>query len=197
MVDDPTFPYRVAFGLTVFGVLGAIDVVRHPRNPKRLKEYAFLFAVTGAAMLHALLHDAVTYALSPDYFRVVKGLPARSFFPEVAKLAAMAGWTAGLAVGLTLLVANNPLPRLAQLPYSSLAHELRWPLGGSVLLAATLGSAAELWPRPWVRLLALGGLPIEAPHHVAMVWAVHIGTYTGALAGLARAFLRVRRRRAG
>ena len=59
-MDDPTFPYRVAFGLIVFGALGAIDRIRNPRNPTRLREYGFLFGVTGAVMLYGLLPDAVT-----------------------------------------------------------------------------------------------------------------------------------------
>ncbi len=158
------------------GLLGAIDPIRNPRNPRRLKEYAFLFGVTGAASVYGLLHHAATYSFSHDYFRVIKGVRAASFFPQVAKLALMAGWTAGLVVGLVLLVANNPSRRMPQLPYSRLALHLLWPLLASPFLASVLGVAALLRPDPWVHGLSIDAAASRDPSEIGAVWAIHLGT---------------------
>ncbi len=195
MVDDPTFPYRVAAGLAIFGVLGAIDLARNPENPKRLKEYIFLFSVTGAVMLYGLAHDRITFALSPEYFRVVKGLRAESFFPEVAELALMASWTAGLVIGLALLVANNPAERLPQLPYRRLAGYLGWPAVVSVAFAVASYVAVGIEPRWTIETLAIDEMPIERPGALAAVWAAHIGTYGGAVVGIALAVTGIRAER--
>lgn len=195
VIDDPTFPYRVAFGLAVFAVLGAIDVLRNPRNPKRLKEYAFLFAVTGAVMLYGLGHDAVTFTLSPEYFHAVKGLRTPTFFPDVAKLALMASWTAGLAIGLVLLVANNPSPTLPQLRYPRLARYVEWPLGCSLLADAAAVAIALVWPRWCADVLDVDARETRASASVALVWCIHIASYAGAIVGLVIAAVQVRRER--
>ncbi|HHH27511.1 MAG TPA: hypothetical protein ENK57_04055, partial [Polyangiaceae bacterium] len=80
MSDDPTFIYRVAFGLTVFATLGVRDLLKNPQNPSRLKEYLFLFSVTAAVMSYGLAHDLLTFSISPSYFSAVKGLPRGRFF---------------------------------------------------------------------------------------------------------------------
>ena len=195
MVDDPTFPYRVAFGLTVFGVLGVIDAVRNPQNPERLKEYAFLFAVTVAAMLYGLVHDATTFSLSPEYFSAVKGLRAPSFFPDVAQLALRASWTVGLAIGLTFLIANNPCKQRPQLPYSRLARHLGWPIVAAPTFAAFLAVASMVAPQWSSRALGVTALEVQDFGTVAMVWAVHLGTYSGAAVGLVAAVARIRNER--
>lgn len=194
MTDDPTLPYRVAFGLTVFGVLGMVDLVRHPRNPRRLKEYAFLFGVTGAVMLYGLAHDAVTFAIAPEYFTVLKGLGEEAAFVDVARLALMATWTAGLAIGLALLVANNPSRRLPRLGYRALASELRW-LAASPAVAIACGAGTALFPQATVRLLDVGAWPVRHPEEVAIAWAIHVGSYAGAALGAIAAVPRVRARR--
>jgi hypothetical protein len=191
VVNDPTFPYRVAFGLTIFGVLGVIDVVRNPQNPKRLKEYAFLFGVTAIVMLFGLVHDAVTFSLSPDYFRVIKGIRSGSFFPDVAQLALAASWTVGLVIGLAFLVANNPSERWPQLPYRRLARHLLWPAVMAPLLAVFMAVATRLAPE-WVAE-RLGSSALRAD--VATVWVAHIGTYVGAVSGLVAGVVQITRER--
>ncbi len=195
VLDDPTFPYRVAFGLTVFAVLGAIDLRRNPEDPRRLKEYAFLFGVTGATMLYGLAHDAVTFAIAPEYFVVMKGLGHAARFGDVARLALMASWTAGLAVGLGLLVANHPSPRFAQLGYRHLARFLLGPLAGAVAAALGLGGLALAFPVRAIATLGLAADSLRDPAPTAVVWAAHIGTYAGAALGLLGAVAGVRRGR--
>ncbi|MCA9606800.1 MAG: hypothetical protein KC619_14440 [Myxococcales bacterium] len=191
MIDDPTFAYRVVFGLLIFSVLGAIDLARHPDDPRRLKEYGFLFGVTGAVMLYGVAHDAVTFAIAPEYFSVLKGLGDASFFPDVARLALMASWTVGLAIGLVLLVANNP-SRRPQLGYRLLVRQLGWPFALSPLLAVAFGTLTACAPSTARRALAVDGFAIVRPDEVAVVWAIHIGTYAGAALGAAIAVVRVR-----
>lgn len=179
-MDDPTFVYRLAFGLAVLGVLGIRDLVRNPDNPKRLKEYAFLFGVTLVVMGYGLAHDAVTFAISPRYYREEKLLAVVDFFPDVAVLALQASWTAGLGVGLAILVANNPSKRAPQLPYKRLAWFLLLPLTCSPLVAATFGGLARLvWQ-----------FDLKSTVHL-----IHIGTYAGAIVGTVAAALAIRRAR--
>jgi len=176
-----TWPWRLALGLGLLAVLAAIDLVRHPKNPTRIKEYGFLFAVTGATMVHGLVHDLVTWSFSPEYFAVGKGLGdcADSFFPEVAALALKASWSAGLFIGLVLLIANNPSKRRPQLPYRRLARFVLWPLACSVGAAVVAGLASYL----------------SGAAEFSQVWAIHIGTYVGALVGVITGAVLVRRER--
>ena len=115
-MNDPTFPYRVALGLLALAVLAAIHTRRHPDNPTRLKEYAFLFGTTVLTMLYGLLHDRITYRLSPAYYTIYKGIAAEHFWPEVGRLALEASWTAGLAIGVVLLALGAARYRTRDLP---------------------------------------------------------------------------------
>ena len=193
--DDVTFPYRVALGLCFFGALGAWDLRRNPSNPRRLKEYAFLFGVALATMLYALAHDAVTFALGDEYFRVVKGLESRHFDLAVAGLALKAGWTAGLVIGLVFVVANNPSKRWRQLSYRDLTRQLAWPLLSSPFAALLLGLWAHARPDAWIDALDIAWLRADSLADVVRVWAVHIGSYLGAIAGLLVASIHILRQR--
>ncbi|MEM9070246.1 MAG: hypothetical protein AAGE52_17195 [Myxococcota bacterium] len=183
MADDPTFVYRVVFGVLLLGALGARDWIKHPENPARLKEYVFLFSVTALTMLYGLAHDAITFFISPTYFRLFKGIPATSFFPDVARLALMASWTAGLAIGLVLLIANNPSAKYPQLSYRRLSALLLWPLAGALVFAVVGGSFGPLFLE----------LPWDAGPRPTRVWGIHLGTYVGATLGVGLAAAHIRR----
>lgn len=188
-MNDASFVYRVMVGAFLLGVLAYLEWRKHQRL-SRLREYAFLFATAGVAVAYAVVHDIFTFALAPEYFFVLKNVAADTFFPNVAWLAARAGWTAGLAIGLGLLIANNP-GRRDQMPYATLAWHIRFPLFWS--LAAAIGGG--LYARTMMPG-ALHGWGLEHPRAVVTVWGAHIGSYAGALLGLTHACVRIRGSRA-
>ncbi|MFK8004591.1 MAG: hypothetical protein AB8H86_33795 [Polyangiales bacterium] len=188
-MNDTTFAYRALAGVLLLGALAYTEWRKH-RQLSRLREYAFLFATAGLAVAYAVVHDIITFALAPEYFFVLKDVAGDTFFPNVAWLAARAGWTAGLAIGLGLLIANNP-GRREQLSYAALAQHIRFPLVWS--LAAAIGGG--LYARYWMPG-ALSGWGLEHPLAVVTVWGIHIGSYVGALLGLAHGCFRVLRARA-
>lgn len=189
-MNDTSFVYRALAGALLLSVLAYVEWRKH-RRLSRLREYAFLFAMAGLAIVYAVVHDIFTFALAPEYFFVLKNVAGDTFFPNVAWLAARAGWTAGLAIGLGLLIANNP-SRYEQLSYAALAKHVRFPLVWS--LAAAVGGG--LYARYWMPD-ALLGWGLEYPRAVVTVWGVHIGSYAGALLGLVHAVFRVVRARGG
>ena len=71
--DDPTFAFRLVFGLSALALLAVVDLIRHPRTPTRVKEYGFLFCVATASMAYGVIHDVVTYSISWEYFSIGKG----------------------------------------------------------------------------------------------------------------------------
>jgi hypothetical protein len=179
------FAIRAGLGLAFFVILGLWDIVRHPDNPRRAKEYTFLFALTGAAMIYAVAHDFVTYHISPEYFIYGKGLAnARAGFGwPVVKLALMAGWSPGLIAGAALLTANNRDKLGRQLPYPALWRYAVLVLLASAGMAVALGSIISLFPS---RVAAAIDLPHSGDSARAFitVWGIHIGTYAGALIGV-------------
>jgi hypothetical protein len=197
-MSDPTFVYRVCFGLLFFGVLGFWDYKKHPKDPKRLREYLFLFATTALCMIYAVLHDFITYSISREYFIVGKGLAGveNGFNLEVVKLALMAGWTPGLLIGVSFLFANNPSKVKKQLNYSQLFKILLIPLCTSFLVAAVFGMSFYLYPHFFVRIvgLDLSLLGIDFPTFMA-VWGTHIGSYLGGLIGTIFSIVKIKRLR--
>jgi hypothetical protein len=195
--DDPTFPLRLAFGLAALAVLAVVDIVRHPRNPTRVKEYGFLFAVTSATMIYGLVHDFVTYSISWEYFAIGKGIPeaASGFGWPVVRLALMASWSAGLFIGVVFLIANNPSPRMPQMPYSILTRYLVLPLCCSLAVPVVLGIATHLASKSLIDGLALRGLALENPRSFVTVSGIHAGTYLGGLVGTLLGAVSVRQQR--
>ena len=189
-MNDLTFEYRALAGTLLLGILAYAQWRRH-RKLSRLREYTFLFAMAGLAITYAIAHDLFTFALAPEYFFVLKDVAGNDFFPGVAWLAARAGWTVGLAIGLGLLIANNPGKR-RQLSYRQLAKCIRFPLFWSI--AAALGGAA------YARYFtpdALSAWGLEEPLAVVTVWGIHIGSYIGGIVGLAHACLHIVKARGG
>ena len=195
---DVTFPYRVAVGVGIFAALGIWDYIRHPDNPKRLKEYLFLFGMTLAAMAYGVAHDFVTYSLSRDYYVLGKGIEsaANGFNLDVVKLAMKATWSCGLIGAALLLIANNPDRLKRQLPYRTLLKYAAIPLlcsmvaegvGGAIFCIKAMPLAAGLG---WTAVLEVTDEGFFA------VWGMHLGAYAGAALGvLMAAVLVVRQKR--
>ncbi len=166
MTDDPTFVPRLAFGLMALSALLVADLRRYGRASPRLREYSFLCATAVAAIAYGIAHDWVTCGLSPDYFSIGKGIASAEsgFSADIVLLATKAAFSAGLLVGVALLVANNPRPASPQLPYRTLALQLGWPLGFVMRRAGERN-------RPWALLAsALGLLPAFVGGGVGALW---------------------------
>lgn len=196
-MDDSTFIARAVIGVGLLAILVLREHLGDSADRRRLKEYGFLFSSAGLGIAYAIVHDVFTYRLSREYFTVGKGLSgaADGFWPQVAWLAARAGWSGGLVVGVGLLLANNPHPQLRQLPYAQLWRALCWPLAIMPLTATTLGLLGPVVLPSLVGASTLAHLGVADPSVFLRVWGIHVGTYLGAAAGLAAAALTVRGQR--
>jgi len=100
-----------------------------------------------------------------------------------------------LAVGLVLLVANNPSVKLPQLPYRRLVRFLFRPLMYSVIAASTFGALAGAGVEQLREWLGVDlGDPVADTRFV-IVWGIHVGTYVGVALGLVDAVIGIRRER--
>ena len=190
------FQYRVMLGVLFFIILGLVDYWRHPSNPRRAKEYLFLFSCAGIAMAYGVVHDFVTYHISPDYFIWGKGIESAvdGFNLDVVKLALMAAWSAGLIAGVVLLIANNPRRGQPQLSYPALYSQGLVPLGGSMVFGGTFGLLCFAFALRFSDYLPnLQDSPAE--RRFMTTWGIHVGSYLGGAVGLILAAVRITRRR--
>jgi hypothetical protein len=189
MDDVPFFRERVFIavgGAAILAAMALLDYLQHPDNPTRLKEYAFLLYATFAAVAYAMVHDHVTATISPEYFLRWKGLAddPRPFRWAVTVLAARASVATGLLAGTVLLVANNPLRgrTMPRLSYGELARLSLLPLASAALFAVTWGVVNAR--------LQIGAatardyVATEQVRAFVTVWAIHAGSYAGALFGV-------------
>jgi hypothetical protein len=165
----------------------------------RAKEYAFLLYAMVVAAAYAVAHDHVTATISPEYFLYGKGLAQdpRPFRWAVTLLALRASLAAGLFGGAALLLANNPRRsgHPPQLTYRTLVTFSLIPPAAAGLLAAVSGVVNASTQMGTTTALALGVVPYRVWRFV-IVWAIHVGSYAGALLGtVASAILVVARRR--
>lgn len=199
---EATLPWRVAFGVTFFAVLGLIDWLKNPHDPRRLREYGFLLYGTVVATAYGIVHDQVTVTISPEYFVVFKSLrpgPGGLRWATL-KLSVLATYWVGLIIAAALLVANNPSAHLPQLEYGRLRRQAVLPLIAGVLGAGCGammlgGLASGRTVLSWT-----GYLPVHATSFL-LVWGIHLGSYAGGALGALVAVVLVRaerrRRRTG
>lgn len=173
-------PYRFYFGLSFFILFGVIDLIKNPANPKRAKEYGFLFSTALLASLFAIFHDAITVNISREYFEVGKGLGKNfSFFPDVALLAMKASYWVGLIIGIIFLVLNNPKKDRQSLKYSELYGQLL-SIALFGIVSAFIGYALSFIFYPTI---TKGVSVLNNPKAFEHVLFIHSGTYLGALVG--------------
>lgn len=210
--SDAGLALRVGIGVSIFALLALADWHRNRDRATRWREYAFLLGCVAVAVAYGILHDQVTTSISWEYFAYGKGVAEQlppderpnspAFRWEAAKIGMKATWTAGLVIGVALLVANNPRkdgrPRLG---YRELAALVPMVLAVTVLASTCLGVAGYLG----------AFLPINSdfrelmaddawrPRRFMAVYGVHLGGYVGGILGTTLAVARVlreRRRRA-
>lgn len=179
---------RIAVGVAILLALLIFDLRRRGRESARGREYLFLLVAVAAAMAYGAANDLITVTISPEYFIFGKGLDAAPGSAGLRVQAVLVGlkatWTAGLLIGVALLVANNPMKSRLQLPYLSIYALLPAIVLAAACCGAALGVAGY---RGWLTPLYPGLREIAAeeifrPSRFMCVWGIHLGGYAGGFA---------------
>jgi len=178
-------------------VVSSVDVALHGRSASRWREYALLFLAAAAGALCGAAVDAVTSAVSPDYFVIAKGIRAgEGFRLRAVALGAQAGTGYGALLGGVLLFSagrgfSRDPPAVRRIVRACLTIPA-WGLaaGAAALIAASISPISL----PWFRELV--GIPDDAVRRMSAAWLCHLGLYAGALVGLVVAIRGLRRWRA-
>jgi hypothetical protein len=202
---------RIGIGAAIFAGLAIWDLWRRGSQATRWREYLFLVACVAAALLYGVINDQLTTTISWEYFAYGKGvsdvLPAREppnslrFRWEAALIGMKATWTAGLVIGVALLIANNPRRGRARLREAELIALLPMVLlvtATTAMLAGLAGFVGLLLPfsSDFRQLVADD---MFRPRRFMAVFGVHLGGYIGGVLGTVTAvvrLLRTRRKRA-
>lgn len=207
--SDRGLALRIGLGTAIFATLAWVDWRRHRAQARRWREYLFLLGTVAAAMVYGALNDQITARLSWEYFYYGKGLaevlpagqaPSPALYWEAAKVGMKATWSAGLIVGVALLIANNPRRGWPQVSYATLVQWLAMILAACVAFAVLLGMAGYAgWLVPFSSDFAQMVRHDEfRPYRFMAVFGVHLGGYVGGLLGMTLAVMCiVRRRRKG
>jgi hypothetical protein len=197
---------RIAIGVLIFLALAAWDYRRSRDQATRWREYLVLVACTLAAMAYGIANDQITSALSWEYFYYGKDLAETlgpNIPPDPVKLhlaAALVGiqatWSAGLIIGVALLIANNPSKTRPRLPNITLLNQL--PIiflitAATAAIGAILGYTGhlKLFHEDFNWMLQTNQW---RPHRFMAVYGIHLGGYIGALLGILTAIFNIRRR---
>jgi len=198
---------RIAVGVLIFLALAAWDYRRNRDQATRWREYLVLLACTLAAMAYGIANDQITSTLSWEYFYYGKDLAEKlgpQIPPDVVKLhlaAALVGieatWSAGLIIGVALLLANNPSKTIPRLSNITLVNQL--PL---IFLITAATAAIGAWLGYTARLTRfhedfewMTSANQWRPRRFMAVYGIHLGGYIGALLGILTAVTIIRCRR--
>ena len=161
------------------------------------------YAALGAlvAGLYGVLHDEVTYSISPEYFTRLKflqfhyadfGLPPRVF---VAEIGVLATWWVGLIAGWFLArvaVPSFPPAKARVHCFRNFAIILACALAASMVgfgLGLLRGPHADL--SAWQGLASARGV-VDLPSFVRVAY-IHNASYLGGLIGLVTALIHLQR----
>ena len=177
----------------------------YPKLRLDLLPAMFGYALLGAliAGLYGMLHDQITYSISPEYFTRLKflqfhyadfGLPRRLFVSEIGFLAT---WWVGLIAGWFLArVAVPEFPRKTARAavFLGFAIVLAGAFSAALvgfLLGRRLGPDSDL--SAWQGFVTTHGV-VDLPSFVRVAY-IHNASYLGGLVGLVVALLHIRRQR--
>jgi hypothetical protein len=198
---------RVAIGVAVLAAFAFVDWRRNGQRATRWREYCFLLACVAIALLYGVVNDQITSTISWEYFAFGKGiaekLPANEppnsprFRWEAAKIGMQATWSAGLLIGIALLIANNPRKTLPRLPLTQLLKHVPLVLGVAVVTSAALAVAGYFgaftaFSDDFRQMLARDEM---RPRRFMAVFGEHLGGYLGGVLGTVIAVVRVVRTR--
>jgi hypothetical protein len=168
----------------VAALVAGAELVIRGRAANRWREYLLVIGggVLGASI--GTLIDLITSRISPEYFTIGKGL---GFGPNLeiaaALVGARAGFTAGVALTGSALVAAGPGARIGSGGTARLAAGCLVVALVSIASAAILGLfGGWLQLRPAFLPMFFGGSQVERSRFVT-VWWTHLGVYVGLLVG--------------
>jgi len=203
----PALSTRIAVGVAIFAALAIVDLRRHGKQATRWREYAFLLICVAVAMLYGIVNDQLTCFLSWEYFYYGKELspilgpqtpPATlPLHIQAARIGILAAWSAGVIIGVALLLANNPSQKLVQLPYPRLLARLPIFILITATCAAITGIAGYFYLLNWMEedFRNLAATNLWHPHHFMLVYGIHLGGYIGSLLGLLYSVASIRKER--
>ena len=198
---------RIAVGALILSGLALWDLYRNRSRATRWREYAFLLSCVAIAIVYGGLNDQVTTTISWEYFAYGKGvaevLPANeppnswAFRWEAAKVGMKATWTAGLIVGVAILIANNPSKRYPSLPYRRLYPFAFLVFGVTAVMSFCLAMAGYLGA--FQSFNPEFGEMVAAdqwrPYRFMAVFGEHLGGYVGGVIGTVIAVILIIRQR--
>ena len=180
--------FPVVTGL--FIIIALVDYAKNKERATRFKEYLFVLTLVALSMVLGILHDCITFYISPEYFQVAKGLGSNAkFFPDVILLALNASYSFGLVAGIALVAANNPSTKFPQLSYMQLSKFIVYPLIAAVLTSISLASIRPLIP---IDFSSIFGDQVKFPQSFDTVALIHWGTYLGSAIGILIAIRKIR-----
>jgi len=200
---------RIIAGACIFAVLAAVDLYHNGRRARRWREYTVLLAAVALALVYGALNDQITSRISWEYFYYGKELdkvlgpnippdPDR-FHWEAAKVGLKATWSAGLILGVVVLLANNPHRNWPRLRNRELIRLLLIMPVTAVLCGILFGylgyrGALTKFDADFQDMVAAN---LFRPYPFMATWGVHLGGYIGgAIGGIIAAGCVIRLRRA-
>lgn len=204
--SDAGLAVRIGVGVLIFAGLATVDYVRKGERATRWREYSVLIIAVVVAMAFGAVNDLVTSSISWEYFYYGKGLADRlARVPpdpvELHRAAAMVGvkatWSAGLIIGVALLIANNPSRRREQLGHRSLIRYMPLVLACVVIGGVAGGIAGYAgiptrWSRDFAEMLQRDEM---RPRRFMAAYGIHLGDYIGGATGAVMAVVSIRRGR--
>ena len=194
---------RIGCCATFFLIYALLDLRKNRSKATRWREYLILLLSVFIALCYGAINDQITVRISPEYFLYGKELaPVVYGHPdhlpwEATKVGLKATWTAGLLIGVAILLANNPHPLLPQLSYKLLIRKLPliilFCISGAILFGTlgylgTLAFASDDF-REMIRHNEY------RPYRFMAVYGIHLGGYIGGLVGTIHAVISIRKDR--
>jgi len=194
---------RVTLGVVILATLAVVDVYRQGKSAQRWREYGFLAAACFLAMIYGAINDQITSRISWEYFFYGKELykvlgdavppdPGQLHW-EAAKVGIKASWSAGLILGVAMLIANNPRKGRMCLRNRRLLLLLPMILIVTIICAAIFGIIGYVGGLNWISpdFAELWQTNLWHPRRFMCTWAVHLGGYLGGALGTVLAIWRL------
>jgi hypothetical protein len=187
--DLPVFT-RIAFAVVILALLMITEVFIKKEKAFRWKGYALWLTMAVLGLIFGFLLDLVTIRISPEYYRIGKGVTIDNIWMTCLNVGGAAGFLSAALVGGIILIKNKQaVIERASIPWEIL-KSTKIIFGFACALSLIAYSLPLLLSPNRVFLSKLSPEQVEPFFRVQQV---HAGAYLGALIG----FLIVMSRREG